>query len=59
MPLGPSEVFMREATVRAAMMLIYQTLENKSEKSTQVGDFSRKLEIGRYQIENQIWLVPQ
>lgn len=58
MPLGPSEVFMRDATVRAAMMLIYRTLENKSEKSTQVGDVSRKLEIGRYQIENQIWLVP-
>ena len=59
MPLGPSEVFMRDATVRAAMMLIYRTLENKSENSTKVGDVSRKLEIGRYQIENQIWLVPQ
>ena len=59
MPLGPSEVFMREATVRAAMMLIYHTQGQISQKSLFKPEmFPEKLEAGRFQIENQIWLVP-
>ena len=49
MPLGPKDVFMRLATVRAAIILIYCTTESKKLESiteVQFGFFQKKFKSG-------------